>query len=300
MKRQELAGTDGTTAGLLAVLGATFLWATMGPAGKALYAAGAQPITIVGWRAVLASLALCGVLAARAPRLLRLPAGEIPFFAAYGLVVAANYTCYFLALQRVPVAVAITLLYTYPAFTTLAARGLFGESLTPRKILAVILTFVGVTLVAGAAGGPWMHVDTAGALFGLGAGLTMAAYGLLGKRATVGLSPWTTALYSFAFAAAWFAVARPMDLLAALAYSPIAWAGLAYLALSPTLLAYGLFLWAIQRIEVSRASVWTTLEPPVAAILALVLIGETIEMAQTLGIALVVLGVGTLQWSGRR
>lgn len=103
--------------GVAAVLAAAFLWATLGIGGKGLYAAGAAPMLVVAWRALLAALVLGGVLAVRAPRLLGLPARAVPFFAAYGLVVAANYACYFLALRHTTVAVAIVLLYTYPAFT---------------------------------------------------------------------------------------------------------------------------------------------------------------------------------------
>lgn len=276
-------------------MAAAVLWATLGIAGKTLYAAGAQPLAVIGWRAIIAAVILLAVLAVRAPRRLRIPLAEAPFFALFGLAVAGNYACYFLSLQRVPVAVAIILLYTYPAFTALAARVLFNERLTRAKAVAIALSFVGIVLVAGGGRGLTTTLDGLGFLLGLGAGLTMAAYALMGKRASARHSPWTTAFYSFAFAALWLAVARGSDLMAVRGYSPAMWGGLLYLGAGPTLLAYGLFLWAIGRLEVSRAGVWTTLEPPIAALLAFAVLGESISPVQVLGSGVVLLGVVILQ-----
>lgn len=285
------------TAGLLAVIAATSLWATLGVAGKALYAGGAQPLVVVAWRALLAAAALLAALAVWAPALLRIPASEAPFFALYGFVAAANYACYFLALRHTTVAVAIVLLYTYPAFTSIAARLLYGEALDAAKVLALVLTFAGVILVARGQDPRALQLDAAGIAFGLGAGITMAAYGLLGKRATTIHSPWTTALYAFAFATGWLALAQGPRLAGALAFAPAMWVGLLYMAVGPTLLSYGLFLWAIQRIEVSRASLWTTLEPPVAALLAFIFLGETVDAVQGAGCALILAGIVILQGS---
>jgi drug/metabolite transporter (DMT)-like permease len=158
------------------------------------------------------------------------------------------------------------------------------------------LTFAGVVLVARGYDPRTLQIDAAGIAFGLGAGITMAAaYGLMGKRATGLHSPWTTALYAFAFAAAWLVLAQGPRLAGAVEYAPAMWAGLLYMALGPTLLSYGLFLWAIQRIEVSRASLWTTLEPPVAALLAFVFLGETVDAVQGAGCGLILAGIVVLQ-----
>ncbi|MDR7521517.1 MAG: EamA family transporter [Armatimonadota bacterium] len=282
--------------GLLAVAAAAFLWATLGVAGRALYAAGAEPLVVVAWRAILAVLVLGAGLAILGPGLPRLPPRELPFFALYGLVAASNYACYFLALRHVPVAVAIILLYTYPAFVAVAARFLFAEPLSPAKTLALGLSFAGVVLVGGG-----LYVGTArlslpGVVYGLGAAVTMAAYSLLGKRATRHHDPWTVTLFSLAFAALSLAAALGPRLARAFAYTPPMWAGLVYLAVGPTLLAYGLFLWALGRVEVSRASVWTTLEPPMAAALAFLCLGEVPSAVQVVGGVLVLAGVGVLQW----
>jgi len=282
--------------GLLAVVAASFLWATLGVAGKTLYAAGAHPLVVVGWRAIIAASALAGILTWRSPALLRIPRSQIAYFVLYGLVVAANYACYFLALHRMPVAVAIILLYTYPAFTALGARAFFREPIDLSKAAAIVLTFAGIVLIAGGDRAQAARVDPAGLLLGLGAGLTMAAYSLLGKRATRSLSPWTTALYSFAFAAVWLTLAQGSAMGAAFRYTPPMWIGLLYLGLGPTLMAYGMFLWAVQRVEVSRASLWSTLEPLLAALLAFVVLGEAIRPVQMLGGGLVLMGVAILQW----
>ncbi|MDR7484378.1 MAG: DMT family transporter [Armatimonadota bacterium] len=291
------AASDATSAvGLLAVAAAAFLWATLGVAGKALYAVGAEPLVVVAWRAILAVLVLGAGLAILGPGLPRLPPRALPFFALYGLVAASNYACYFLALRHVPVAVAIMLLYTYPSFVAVAARFFFAEPLSPAKTLALGLSFAGVVLVGGGFHVGAAHVSLPGVLYGLGAAVAMAAYSLLGKRATRDHDPWTVVLFSLAGAALLLAAALGRRLTRAFAYTPLMWAGLVYLAVGPTLLAYGLFLWALRRVEVSGASVWTTLEPPMAAALAFVFLGEVPGTEQVVGGVLILTGVGILQW----
>ncbi len=250
-------------------------------------------MVVVAWRALLAAVLLLVVLAARSPGRLRLPRREIPFFVLYGLVAAANYAGYFLALRHTTVAVAIVLLYTYPAFTVLAARALFAESIDAPKAAALGLTFAGIALVAPGHNAQ-VGTSAAGIAFGLGAGLAMAGYGLMGKRATRHLDPWTTALYSFAFAASWLILAAGPRMAQAATYSPGAWLALIYLAAGPTLAAYGLFLWALPRMEVGRASLWTTFEPPLATLMAFAALGETITMRQAAGAALILTGVAIL------
>lgn len=117
----------------------------------------------------------------------------------------------------------------------------------------------------------------------------------MGKHATRHHSPWTAALYSFAFAALWLTLAAGPRMGQALSYSPAMWSGLVYLAVGPTLLAYGLFLWALRRMEVGRASLWATLEPPLAALMAFAAFGEALTRLQVEGSVLILTGVGVLQ-----
>jgi drug/metabolite transporter, DME family len=71
----------------------------------------------------------------------------------------------------------------------------------------------------------------------------------------------------------------------------VGWAILLAWAWIPTVLAYGLYLLALKRIEASRATIICTIEPVSAIALACLFLGETVSVPQLMGAALVLAGV---------
>jgi len=66
------------------------------------------------------------------------------------------------------VATAVILLYLYPSIVTIASIFLLGEKLTPQKLVALPLTFIGCVLVAGAQDlGEGIPIDIIGIALGL-------------------------------------------------------------------------------------------------------------------------------------
>jgi drug/metabolite transporter (DMT)-like permease len=74
----------------------------------------------------------------------------------------------------------------------------------------------------------------------------------------------------------------------------LAWAGLAYIVLLATLLNYLLNTWAIRHSSSSLVAVYTTLQPVVAAVLAVLLLGESIGWKEAAGFALIVAGLALI------
>ena len=80
-------------------------------------------------------------------------AGVCPWGHRRGLLVARGVLgslallCFFEAINQLPLASATVLQYTYPTFTAVAALLLLGEPLRRRIITAVLLGWIGVTLV---------------------------------------------------------------------------------------------------------------------------------------------------------
>ena len=64
-----------------------------------------------------------------------------------GLLGSAALLCFFEAIDRLPLASATVLQYTYPTFTAVAALLLLGEQLRRRIVIAVLLGWIGITLV---------------------------------------------------------------------------------------------------------------------------------------------------------
>ena len=60
-----------------------------------------------------------------------------------GLLGSAALLCFFEAIDRLPLASATVLQYTYPTFTAVAALLLLGEQLRRRIVIAVLLGWTG-------------------------------------------------------------------------------------------------------------------------------------------------------------
>lgn len=297
------AAHPGSTAGVLMVLGAGLLWGTIGLFSRFLYREGLTPMQVVAGRIGLTWIVFALAALAGDRRRLRIGLKDAGFFAAYGFIsVALFYWCWFYAVNRLPVAVAVILLYTAPAYVAVLSVPLFGERLDRVKGAALVLTLVGAALVAGRpeASGP---LPLAGVIAGLGAGLTYGLYSLFGKAAATRYSRSTTLAYTFTFGLIGVALAGgiggdwagPAPVWFG---HPQAWLLLAGLALGPTVLAYYLYNGGLARIEAGRASIIATIEPVTSVLLAWLVLGEPLRGWQVLGGALVLGAVVLLQLPG--
>lgn len=94
----------------------------------------------------------------------------------FGLVVAGMNTCFYQAIDRLPLGVAVTIEFLGPlGVATVASR---------RRLDLVWIALAGCGVAA--LGSPTAHVDGLGALFALGAGAGWAAFILVGRRISTG------------------------------------------------------------------------------------------------------------------
>jgi DME family drug/metabolite transporter len=73
------------------------------------------------------------------------------------------------------------------------------------------------------------------------------------------------------------------------------WLGLATIAI-----AYTLFTWGLQRLTAATAATLTLAEPVTATLLGLVVLGEHLDAASVVGIAVLTVGLVVLAWGSRR
>lgn len=281
---------------VLTVLAGATLLGSMGAWGRAVYQYEPDPLVVVTWRALIGVVVLAALLAATRPALLRIPARALPFFLVYGFCgVTLNFWAYFSAVKLTTLAVAITLLYTYPMLVTLFSALVLGEQLTRTKLAAAGLTLLGSALVAQVHEAEFLRVNLPGILFGLLTACSMAAYSLLGKRALARYAPWTVVLYAFAGGGLFLALGSGSGLLAARDYPPVAWAWIIGLALIPSLGGYALFTLGLRDLPASQVCVISTWEVVTAALLGWILFSEPLTAGQCLGAALVCTGITWIQ-----
>ena len=316
------AGTHPDRGAIVGALGRVVLagacWALAAVLASFAFGRGVPPVRLAEARVGVALVALAPLLAWRRPDLLRPPPGTWPVLAGFGACVAAVNLAYYLAIDHLPVGVAVALQYTGPAMlvaaTTLLARdagsgGPGGSSLASRGVgnpgrlawAAAGLTLAGAVLVSRALEGLGA-LELPGLAAGLASAVLFAAYLLAAERAgRRGVEPATTLVWGFLVAVAIWAVAVPWwSWPVATLADPAVAAAVLGVGLVGTLLPFALAVGAVRVISAATAGIAATAEPVFAAGFAWLLLGQHLTPAQLAGGALVVAGVVLAQLAAAR
>lgn len=269
------------TGGILLVALSATCFAAMPVFARTMYADGGDPSTLLLLRFALAGAVLLLLAAKRAaPR----PRG--PRLAGMVLL-GALYVCqsltYFIALTMTSAALLGLLLYVYPVVVALLASLLFHIPLTRPRLVSLALALVGASLTIGPlGGGRWLGIG-----LGLASALIYSGYILLATRLTRSVDPfWSSAIITATAATIFGLIALVHGL--ALPASPVGWAAVAAIALVSTVFAILSFMAGLRRIGPTDAATLSTLEPAMTAVLAVLLLGESLGPVQILGGALIV------------
>jgi drug/metabolite transporter (DMT)-like permease len=292
---------DGRRAALLATLAcvaAAACWAANAVIAAGAFDRGVAPERLAQARVSVALVPLAAyLLIARRDRI-RPPRAAIPALVAFGAAMVVVNFAYYVAIDRVPVGVAISLQYTAPVLLLVGMAVVTRRSPPGALWIAGALTLAGAALVSGALGAAGAgDVDGLGLLAGVLSAVSFAGYllsaELAGRR---GSHPVTTLFIGFVVAVVLWAVVLPMwDWPFGLLADPeVAWRVLA-VGLVGTLLPFALVVAALRLVTSAVAGIATTTEPVLAAGLAWLLLGQSLGPAQLIGGALVVAGVLTAQ-----
>jgi inner membrane transporter RhtA len=204
---------------------------------------------------------------------------------AYGLAMGAMNMVFYLSLRTIPLGIAVALEFTGPL-----ALALLGS----RRLI----DFVWIALVVGGLAlllplrGQMQALDPVGVLYALTAGAGWACYIVLGKRAGAAWGGDAVALGTSAGAllAIPFGIAHAGAALLTPALLPYA-LGVAVLS---SALPYSLEMVAMTRLPARTFSTLLSLEPAVAALAGVALLGEHLSLLQWLAILTIILAaVGT-------
>ena len=256
------------------------------------------PLTLAFWRDLFASAALAGTLYFARRDLLRIERHHRLFLIGYGLSLALMNTLWTYSVALNGAAISTVLVYASPAFTAIAARGLFGERLTRLRIAAIAASMAGCVLVSGATMPEAWSINAWGIVIGIGSGLGFTLYSTLGKfSAWRGINSWTATLSTFAVATCVLFFTQNGDTLFTLGRAIDGWAILLVLAVVPTLGGFGLYTASLGYLPAGTANLIATLEPALTALLAFILLGESFNAAQLIGSLLILGSVVSLRGS---
>lgn len=283
--------------GYALVLLAASLWATLGIIYKYLANIyGLPPLAVAGLRAGLGGLLLLAGLAVLRRSWLRLSRPALRVVLVYGVFgIALFYATYINAILAVGVAVAAVLLYTAPAWVAVIAWRFLGERLTRTHLAALLLTLVGAALVAQVYQPGQLRLSALGIVWGLLSGLAYGLWSVFNKVGVRYTNPWTLQCYGMLVGSAVLLLIQPAAPWVAALSDPAAIGWLALLALGPTVGASVAYAAGVRAVPVSVASLVATLEPVLAALLAYLVLGETLSMGQIVGGSLILLAVWLLR-----
>ena len=276
---------------LVALSGASF--GALAIFAKIAYAHGADPVTVLFVRFVIAGIAMLAVMRAGGHRF---PTGRLllSLMALGGVGYVVESLAFFLALTLASAALVALLLYLYPAIVTLLAAVLLKQRLTPVKLAAVVLALLGTALTIGRAGGG----QPLGIVLGVASAVSYAIYILLSSRIGPRAGAIPAATVVMLSAAGVFGVIVAVRG-AAFPTAAAGWWALVGMGLVSTVVAIVAFFAGLERIGPAEASTISTLEPVVTVALAAVVLNETITYGQVAGGAMIVTAVLILARAGR-
>jgi drug/metabolite transporter (DMT)-like permease len=209
------------------------------------------------------------------------------------LVIPVNQGFFLFGLSGSTASHAALLYALTPIMVFLLARRFLHEGNAVAKLVGIAAAFVGVALILLDRGLAREGAVMRGDLLMLVAVLSWALYTIGSKELVKRYDPMTLTT--------WVLVAGTlMSLPAALipgAIPPLrtltlpVWAGIAYLAVGTSVIAYPLWLYALRRIEASKVAITTNAQPVLTSVLSWLLFGERFGPAFFCGAALILFGV---------
>lgn len=293
--------------GVVLVTTAAVLFGVNASVSKVVLEAGVAPRQLASLRCVGVAVGLLAVLGPTAGRRLLVPRRALAQLAVLGVVGAAMIQwLYFVAIDRLPVGVAILLEFTGPVLVAVFARVVLHEHVRGVVWVALALSLGGLALVAQV----WRDVrlDAVGVAAALGGAVCLATFLLLGRHTGDAVDPRAVNLWMFVWAGAFWLVveppwgvdrdplAAPTSLLGVLDGVEVpVWLCVVWVIVLGTLAPYALDLAALRHLSATTVGAVGMLEPVVATGVAWLWLQQSLDAVQVAGGLIVLAGVALAQ-----
>lgn len=293
----ESAGASGSGKHGIAnalMLVTTFCWASNIVAGKEALT-GFDPFALAQLRMTGAAiLYIVMYLAWRGRPKLRLGRREWLMLALMALTgITFNQICYISGLARTSVTHTGLIQAIGPVVVLLLSTWMGMECLTHGKILGMAISFLGVILLLMERPEQGSAATWLGDLLVIAAGGFFAYYTVLVKKSATRYDPLTANALVFGLGTI-FLVPFCLGSVARIRWSLIplhAWWGLGYMVLFGSFVAYLIYAFALERLSASNVAAFAYLQPVMAALMGMWLLGERISVMAVAGGALILFGV---------
>lgn len=269
--------------GYLFVLTAAFFWSISGPIAKLAYEHGATAIDAAFGRVAFGAL-FFGIHAAftRKYKISIYEAVKLILFGSC-CIALINY-CFMQAVKIIGAGVATVLMYTAPIYVVIFSYFIFKESITFRKIISIVIAFIGVILISLFTGSE--ATLNGGVFFGLFAGLFYSIQYITVKIFLTRHDPITIFLYGFIGATLPFLPFTSLSEVAA-----IGWFSFILIGLLSTYAAYIAYGYALKYLSATKAAVTANIDPLFTALIAWFWWGEIFPLLAIVGGLLIIIAV---------
>jgi len=264
------------------------VFGTLGPFVRNISVASAE---LALYRAVLAALLILAFLGvSRQDISLRGLRRELPLLLVSGVAMGFNWILLFEAYKYTTISAATLSYYFAPVLVTLACPVLFGERMTRKQWLCSAVATLGIVLVTGVGDLSQADDHLRGVAFGLAAACLYAFVILVNKRirdvdgirrtflqfsaAVLVLAPYVALTDGFSLAS----------------LSAVGWACLLVVGLVHTGLNYCLYFTAMKELPGQKTAILSYIDPLVAVLISVLVLGEPLSLLQALGGALILGG----------
>jgi drug/metabolite transporter (DMT)-like permease len=293
--------------GYAMVMVAATLFALNGVVSKVTLSSDLSSLELTQIRATGAAIGLLAFLLLFARRRLRVGRRELAFLVVFGITgVAFVQWLYFVAIEHLPVGIALLIQFIAPLFIALFAWLVYHEHIRRRIWVALVLCITGLSVVVEVWSG--LAFDTVGITAALGGSLALTTYVLMAERERRRRDAVSLSFYGFLFAALFWAVVQPLwqfpwstlgDSISLQGRfeeqtAPV-WLLVGFVIVVGTMITFSLLTGALRHISATRASIVATLEPVLATVFAWFWLEETFGVAQLIGGAVVLAGIFVAQ-----
>lgn len=278
------------------VMAAAVLFGVNGNISRLLFDNGITPLTLIEFRMLIGGVCLVTVLVVGQRKGLKVQRRHWGWLVAFGISLALTTYTYFLSISRLPIAVALIIIFTTAAWMALWEAIRYRRIPSKHALIALGLTFGGVIFLTGIWRQNLNGLDPLGLFFAFLGLVTYMVYLLLGRRVGQYLPSITSTGYGALVASLFWFIMQPPWAIPANTWTPYHLLLIALVGIVGMAIPFTLILGSLRRIDVMRVGIVSMLELPAAGIIAYFWLGQHLDIWQITGCVLVLIGVTILQY----
>ena len=259
-------------------IGAALSFAVADVLSKVVFASGMDVLSLITLRGVIAASIFWLWLRAAPPRVVHSPRARL-ISIGLGVLFAGNVFGLLLAIQLMPLSVAILAYFIYPLLTGIAGAVLGIERLSWRSFITALVAFCGLALMLDAQPGTLQPI---GLIAAFGAAITRVISLLVTRAKLGGTEARLTTWYSLLAAAMVFVAASLMRGTFNPPLTDVGWIAFAGMGVTTTLSTLWIYV-STARVGAFRTALTLNLEPILSSVFSVALLGEIVSGPQILG-----------------